>query len=66
MVRDTHLFVLSNGLELAVVVLAGLAAAAAVRNGSKFSQCNVAWGRIPQARSSVCQRFDSGWCFISI
>jgi hypothetical protein len=58
-----HLFVLSidaqAGLELVAVV------AAAVRNGSQFSQCNVAWGGFPQARGSGCQKFDSGWCFIS-
>jgi hypothetical protein len=56
-----HLFVLSNdaqvGLELAVV--------AAVRNGSKFSQCNVLWGSFPQARGSECQKFDPVWYFIS-
>jgi hypothetical protein len=25
----------------------------------------MAWGSLPQARGSGCQRFDSGWCFIS-
>jgi hypothetical protein len=30
-----------------------------------FSQCNVAWRSLPQARGSGCQSFDSPWCFIS-
>jgi hypothetical protein len=44
-VHGSHLFVLSidmqKGLEMAV------AAATAIRNGSKFSQCDVAWGGFP-------------------
>jgi hypothetical protein len=51
-VCSAHLSVLSSdaqaGLELAVVVVA------AVRNGSKFSQCNVVWRSFPRARSSGC------------
>jgi hypothetical protein len=31
----------------------------------QFSQCNTSWGGFPQARGAGCQRFDSGWCFIS-
>jgi hypothetical protein len=46
MVHGAHLFVLSidaqTDFELVVVV----------RNGTKFSQCKVAWGGFPQARSS--------------
>jgi hypothetical protein len=57
-VCGAHLFVLSvdvqAGLELVAV------AAAAARNGAKFSQCNVAWGGFPWARDSGCQKFDSG------
>jgi hypothetical protein len=64
------LFVLSNGLqaglepEMAVEVVM-VAVAAAVRNGSKFSQCNVAWGGFPWARGFRILKVDSGWCFIS-
>jgi hypothetical protein len=65
----THLFVLSNGTqaglepEAAGVVVAAVAAAA--RNGSKFSQCNLTWRGFPQTKGSGCQKSDSGWCFIS-
>jgi hypothetical protein len=52
MMCSAHLFVLSNdtqaGFEPVVV-----AAAAAVRNDSKFSQCNVVWGSFPRARFRV-------------
>jgi hypothetical protein len=30
-----------------------------------FPQCTVAWRRLPQARGSGCQNFDSPWCFTS-
>jgi hypothetical protein len=57
-----HLFSLLNvsqtGLELVV-------AAAASGAALKISQCNVLWESFPQFRGSGCQRFDSGWCFIS-
>jgi hypothetical protein len=66
-VRGAHLFGLSidnqAGLELEAVVV--VVAAAAVRNGSKFSQCNVVWRGFPWARRSECQKFEFGWYFIS-
>jgi hypothetical protein len=47
MVHGAYLFILSNdeqaGLELAVVLAVVVVVAAAVRNGSKFPQCNVAF-----------------------
>jgi hypothetical protein len=50
--HGVHLFVLSNnehaGLEPEAAVVVAVAAVA--RNGSKFSQCNVAWGGFPWAR----------------
>jgi hypothetical protein len=30
-----------------------------------FSQCIVAWRRVPQAKGSGCQSFNSPWCFTS-
>jgi hypothetical protein len=67
-VHGAHLFVLSNDeqadLEL-VVAMVAVAEAGAMRNGPKFSQCNMVWGGFQLARGSGCQRFDSGWCFIS-
>jgi hypothetical protein len=58
-----HLFGLSNvsqaGLEPAVATKVAVAVL-------KFSQCNVLWGGFLWARHSVCQRFDSGWCFVSV
>jgi hypothetical protein len=48
---------------LGVVVM--VAAVATVKNGSKFSQCNMVWGGFPQARDSGCLRFDSDGYFIS-
>jgi hypothetical protein len=52
MVHSAHLFVLSNymqaGLEPVVVEVA------AVRNGSKFFQYNMARGRFPLGRGSGC------------
>jgi hypothetical protein len=45
-VHGAHLFVLS------IDVPTGLEVVAAVRNGTNFSQCNMAWGRFPQARGS--------------
>jgi hypothetical protein len=57
-----YLFGLSNvsqaGLEPVVAAAAEVAAL-------KFSQCNVLWGSFPWARGSGCQKFDSGWCFLS-
>jgi hypothetical protein len=56
MVCGAHLFVLSNeeqtGLELTAA--AEVVMTAAVRNGSKFSQCNMAWGDFPLVRDSGC------------
>jgi hypothetical protein len=53
-------------LELVVeIVEAVVVAAAALRNGSKFSKCNMACGGFPWARHSGSRRFHSGWCFIS-
>jgi hypothetical protein len=56
-VHGAQLFVLSigaqAGLELVMV-------SAVVRNGAKFSQCNVAWGGFPGAGGSGCQKFDYG------
>jgi hypothetical protein len=60
MMNGAHLFVLLNVLQ------AGLEpVAAAVVAAPKYFQCNVLWGNFPQSRLSGCQRFDSGWCFIS-
>jgi hypothetical protein len=58
MVRGTHLFVLSNDMQASLEL-------AVVRNGTKFSQCNVVWEGFPWARSSRYRKFDSGWFFIS-
>jgi hypothetical protein len=59
-ILDTHLFDLPNvsqaGLELVVVV-----AEAAIH---LFSVYNVAWRSFLWSRDSVCQSFDSSWCFI--
>jgi hypothetical protein len=56
--HGAYLFVLSNDkqavLELLAMVAEAVAAAAAVRNGSKISQCNLEWGGFPWARSSGC------------
>jgi hypothetical protein len=50
-VCSAYLLVLSNdvqeGVELEVEV-------AAVRNGSKFPQCNVVWGSFPWTGGSGC------------
>jgi hypothetical protein len=51
-VHGAHLFALSIDMQ------AGLEPAA-VRNGAKFSQNNMAWRGFPQARGSGCQKFDS-------
>jgi hypothetical protein len=68
-VCGAHLLVLSNdvqaGLEPVAMVVVVVAVAAAVRNGSKFSQCNVVFGGFPQSKDSGCQKFDSGWRSIS-
>jgi hypothetical protein len=57
MVHGAHLFVLpidvQAGLEPAAV-----AGAVAVRNGIKFSECNVVWGGFPWDRGSGCGKFD--------
>jgi hypothetical protein len=57
-VCGTYLFVLSSdaqaGLEPEVVAVLVMAVVAAVRNGSKFSQCNVAWRGFPWAKGSGC------------
>jgi hypothetical protein len=53
-VCGSHLFVPSNdeqaGLELLELAVVAMAAAVAARNGSKFSQCNVAWRGFTWAR----------------
>jgi hypothetical protein len=54
----THLFGLSNVLQAGLELVAVLEAL-------KFSQCKVLWESFPQSSGSGCQRFDSGWCFIS-
>jgi hypothetical protein len=59
----TCLFCQLASLDPALVVEA--AATAMARNGAKVSQYNVVWGAFPLARDSGCQKFDSGWCFIS-
>jgi hypothetical protein len=50
-VHGAYLFVLpievQAGLELAAVAAAG-------RNDTNFSLCNVAWGHIPWAKGSGC------------
>jgi hypothetical protein len=60
--NGTHLFGLLNVLQAG---LEPVVAAGAVVTALKFSQCNMLWESFPQARDSGCQRFDSGWCFIS-
>jgi hypothetical protein len=47
------------------VCQAGLELASSSMGTLLFSQCNVAWRSFPWARGSVCQSFDSSWCFIS-
>jgi hypothetical protein len=65
-VHGAHLFVLVNDAQAGLEPEAATAVAmATVRNGSKFSQCNMSWGSIPWVRGSRCQKFDSDWCFIS-
>jgi hypothetical protein len=63
-VLGSHLFVLSidvqEGLEPLAAAAVVVVAAVAMRNGSIFSQCNVAWEDYPRARGSGCQKFDSG------
>jgi hypothetical protein len=58
MVHGAHLFVLSNGRQAGLEPEAAAAvvavAAAVVRNGSKFSQCNIAWGGFPWDTGSGC------------
>jgi hypothetical protein len=55
-------FGLLNVLEAA---LEPAVAASVVVAAPKFSQCNMLWGIFPWSRSSGCQMFDSGCCFIS-
>jgi hypothetical protein len=62
-VCGAYLFVLSNDAQAGLWPAA--VAVAAVRNRSKLSWCNVVWGSFPQAVGTGCQRFDSGWYFIS-
>jgi hypothetical protein len=52
-----YLFALSNVLKAG---LEPVMAAAMVVAALKFSQYNMLWGSLPQARGSGCQRFDSG------
>jgi hypothetical protein len=53
-VCGAHLFALSNHVQ------AGLELPGVARNGTKFSQCNMAWGGFLQVRDSGCQKSDSG------
>jgi hypothetical protein len=57
MVHGAHLFVLSIDMQAG---LEPVMVAAVVRNGAKFSQCNMAWGYFSWVRGSGCQKFDSG------
>jgi hypothetical protein len=51
--QGTHLFVLSIDAQ-AGLEPEGVAAVVAVGNGTKFSQCNMAWGGFPWVRGSGC------------
>jgi hypothetical protein len=50
MVCGANLFVLSIDMQAGLEAAEGVAAA--VRNGTKFSQCKVAWGGVPGVRGS--------------
>jgi hypothetical protein len=62
MVHSTHLIDLLNVSQVGLELEAAAAEAVATL---KFFHCNVLWGSFPQAKGLGCQRFDSGWCFIS-
>jgi hypothetical protein len=64
-VCGAYLFSLSNCVQAGLEPEVAVVVAEAMRNGSKFSQCNMAWGGFPGARGSRCWKFDSGWYFIS-
>jgi hypothetical protein len=55
MVHGAHLFFLSIDAQADLEPAAEVVTA---RNGTKFSQCSVAWGGFPWARVSGCQKFD--------
>jgi hypothetical protein len=59
-VHCAHLFTLSIDAQAGLEPAAAVIAAVAVINGTKFSQCNVAWEGFPWARGVQDVKFDSG------
>jgi hypothetical protein len=62
MMLGAHLFGLPKVSQAHLELVAGGCMEVATH---LFSQCVMAWRRLPQARGSECQSFNSPWCFTS-